>query len=83
MCAGTIIGSGTVSNQGPDGDPGKPVSEGGLGYSCIAEIRMIETINSGEAKTPFMSAGDTVKIQMLDADGHSIFGAIRQEVVAV
>ena len=83
LCAGTIIGSGTVSNQGPDGDPGKPVSEGGLGYSCIAEIRMIETINSGEAKTPFMSAGDTVKIQMLDADGHSIFGAIRQEVVAV
>ena len=83
LCAGTIIGSGTVSNQGPDGDPGKPVSEGGLGYSCIAEIRMIETINDGEAKTPFMSAGDTVKIQMLDADGHSIFGAIRQEVVAV
>ena len=83
LSAGTIIGSGTVSNQGPDGDPGKPVSEGGLGYSCIAEIRMIETINSGEAKTPFMSAGDTVKIQMLDADGHSIFGAIRQEVVAV
>ncbi|MGB5723844.1 MAG: fumarylacetoacetate hydrolase family protein, partial [Parasphingorhabdus sp.] len=83
LCAGTIIGSGTVSNQGPDGDPGKPVSEGGLGYSCIAEIRMIETINDGEAKTPFMSAGDTVKIQMLDADGHSIFGAIRQDVVAV
>ena len=83
LCAGTIIGSGTVSNQGPDGDPGKPVSEGGLGYSCIAEIRMIETINTGEAKTPFMSAGDTVKIQMLDADGHSIFGAIRQDVVAV
>lgn len=83
LCAGTIIGSGTVSNQGPDGDPGKPVSEGGLGYSCIAEIRMIETIAGGEPKTPFMSAGDTVKIQMLDADGHSIFGAIRQEVVAV
>ena len=83
LCAGTVIGSGTVSNQGPDGDPGKPVSEGGLGYSCIAEIRMIETIASGEAKTPFMSAGDTVKIQMLDEDGRSIFGAIKQEVVAV
>ncbi len=83
LCAGTIIGSGTVSNQDADGGPGKPVSEGGLGYSCIAEIRMIETINDGEAKTPFMSAGDTVKVQMLDADGHSIFGAIRQEVVAV
>lgn len=83
LCAGTIIGSGTVSNQDANGGPGKPVSEGGLGYSCIAEIRMIETIADGEAKTPFMSAGDTVKIQMLDEDGHSIFGAIRQEVVAV
>lgn len=83
LCAGTIIGSGTVSNQDANGGPGKPVAEGGLGYSCIAEIRMIETIADGEAKTPFMSAGDTVKIQMLDEDGHSIFGAIRQEVVAV
>ncbi|GAB5482790.1 MAG: fumarylacetoacetate hydrolase family protein [Parasphingorhabdus sp.] len=83
LCAGTIIGSGTVSNQDADGGAGKPVSEGGLGYSCIAEIRMIETIADGEAKTPFMSAGDTVKVQMLDEDGHSIFGAIRQEVVAV
>jgi fumarylacetoacetate (FAA) hydrolase len=83
LCAGTIIGSGTVSNQDADGGPGKPVANGGLGYSCIAEIRMIETIADGGAKTPFMSAGDTVKIQMLDEDGHSIFGAIRQEVVAV
>ena len=62
---------------------GKPVSEGGAGYSCIAEIRMIETINDGAAKTPFMSAGDTVRMEMLDAGGHSIFGAIEQEVVAV
>ncbi len=83
LCAGTIIGSGTVSNQDADGGAGKPVSEGGLGYSCIAEIRMIETIADGEAKTPFMSAGDTVKIQMLDEEGHSIFGAIRQDVVEV
>ncbi|WP_108811714.1 fumarylacetoacetate hydrolase family protein [Sphingorhabdus sp. Alg231-15] len=83
LCAGTIIGSGTVSNQDGDGGAGKPVSEGGLGYSCIAEIRMIETIADGEAKTPFMSAGDTVKVQMLDEDGHSIFGAIRQDVVEV
>ena len=81
--AGTVIGSGTVSNQGPEGDPGKPVSEGGLGYSCIAEIRMIETIYGGAPKTPFMAAGDTVKIQMLDKDGRSIFGSIEQEVVAV
>ncbi len=80
--AGTIIGSGTVSNQGADGGPGKPVSEGGAGYSCIAEIRMIETIETGAAKTPFMSAGDTVAIDMHDAQGHSIFGRIEQQVVA-
>ena len=80
--AGTIIGSGTVSNQGPGGDPGKPVSQGGLGYSCIAEIRMIEQIARGEAKTGFMKAGDTVRVEMRDKDGHSIFGAIEQTVVA-
>ena len=79
--AGTIIGSGTVSNQGPDGDPGKPVSEGGAGYSCIAEIRMIETIANGEATTRFMQPGDTVRVEMRDKDGHSIFGAIEQTVV--
>ena len=79
--AGCIIGSGTISNKGEDGGPGKPVSEGGAGYSCIAEIRMIETIYDGEAKTRFMAPGDTVKIQMKDKDGHSIFGAIKQEVV--
>lgn len=81
--AGTIVGSGTVSNKGADGGPGKPVNEGGAGYSCIAEIRMIETINDGAAKTPFMKPGDTVKVEMKDKDGHSIFGAIKQEVVAV
>lgn len=81
LCAGTLIGSGTVSNKGADGGPGKPVAQGGLGYSCIAEIRMIETINDGAAKTPFMSPGDTVKIEMLDGEGHSIFGAIQQTVV--
>lgn len=80
--AGTIIGSGTVSNQGPDGDPGKPVSEGGAGYSCIAEIRMIEQIAGGEATTRFMQPGDTVRVEMRDAEGHSIFGAIEQTVVA-
>ncbi len=79
--AGCIIGSGTISNKGEDGGPGKPVSEGGLGYSCIAEIRMIETIYDGEPKTRFMAPGDTVKIQMKDKEGHSIFGAIKQEVV--
>jgi fumarylacetoacetate (FAA) hydrolase len=79
LCAGTIVGSGTVSNK-LDGGPGKPVSEGGVGYSCIAEIRMIETIESGAPKTPFMRFGDTVRIEMLDRDGHSIFGAIEQTV---
>ena len=79
--AGCIIGSGTISNQGPDGDPGKPVAEGGLGYSCIAEIRMIETIADGEAKTRFMRACDTVRVEMRDKEGHSIFGAIEQKVV--
>ncbi len=77
--AGTIIGSGTVSNK-LDGGPGKPVAEGGAGYSCIAEIRMIETIYDGAAKTPFMSFGDTVEIRMEDAGGKSIFGAIEQKV---
>lgn len=80
LCAGTIIGSGTVSNKGEDGGPGKPVSEGGRGYSCIAEIRMIEKIASGEFKTPFMTPGDRVRIEMLDESGHSIFGAIEQTV---
>ena len=70
-----------MSNQGPDGDPGKPVSEGGLGYSCIAEIRMIETIASGKPSTPFMKPGDVVRVEMKDAHHHSIFGAIEQKVV--
>ena len=77
--AGTIIGSGTVSNKLDDG-PGKPVSDGGAGYSCIAEIRMIETIRDGAPKTPFMKFGDTVEIKMKDAEGHSIFGSIEQKV---
>ena len=83
LTAGTVIGSGTVSNKGADGGPGKPVSEGGLGYSCIAEIRMIETIASGTPKTPFMSPGDIVRIEMLDKSGHSIFGSIEQTVEQV
>ena len=78
-----MIGSGTVSNKGADGGPGKPVSEGGLGYSCIAEIRMIEKIATGAFKTPFMKPGDTVRMEMLDKAGKSIFGAIEQKVVAV
>ena len=83
LSAGTVIGSGTVSNKGADGGPGKPVDEGGLGYSCIAEIRMIETITNGKPSTPFMSAGDTVSIEMDDNTGASIFGRIEQKVIAV
>ena len=77
--AGAIIGSGTVSNKLDDG-PGKSVSDGGAGYSCIAEIRMIETINDGSPKTPFMRFGDIVRLEMNDESGHSIFGAIEQTV---
>lgn len=83
LCAGSIVGSGTVSNQDTDSGPGKPCSEGGVGYSCIAEIRMIETIQDGAPKTPFMRPGDRVRIEMCDDDGQSIFGAIEQEVVDV
>lgn len=80
LCAGTIIGSGTVSNK-LDGGPGKPVSEGGVGYSCIAEVRMIETIQNGKPSTPFMKAGDTIQIEMFDDNQQSIFGQISQKVV--
>ncbi|MFD1329059.1 fumarylacetoacetate hydrolase family protein [Mycoplana ramosa] len=79
LVAGSIIGSGTVSNK-LDGGPGKPVEDGGAGYSCIAEIRTIETIESGAPKTPFLKFGDTVRIEMKDKTGHSIFGAIEQTV---
>jgi fumarylacetoacetate (FAA) hydrolase len=77
--AGTIVGSGTVSNK-LDGGPGKPVSEGGAVYSCIAEILTIETIEGGTPKTDFMRFGDTVRIEMKDKNGRSIFGAIEQRV---
>ena len=82
LCAGTIVGSGTVSNRDADGGPGKPVSAGGLGYSCIAEVRMVETIQSGAPATPFLKHGDTVRIWMEDAKHHPIFGVIEQSVGA-
>lgn len=80
LVAGTIIGSGTVSNK-LDGEPGKPITEGGAGYSCIAEIRMIETIESGSPQTSFMKFGDRIRIEMHDTQGESIFGRIEQSVV--
>ena len=78
--AGTIIGSGTVSNRDKDGGPGKSIKDGGLGYSCIAEIRMVETILKGKPLTPFMKFGDETRIEMKDKKGFSIFGEIRQIV---
>jgi len=81
--AGTIIGSGTVSNKDREGGPGRPIAEGGSGYSCIAEQRTVETILGGEPRTPFMRFGDRIRIEMRDAKGVSIFGAIEQEVVEI
>ena len=78
--AGTIIGSGTVSNRDGDGGPGRPVADGGLGYSCIAEVRMVETILRGEAETPFLKVGDRVTIAMHDEQHRAIFGTIDQAV---
>lgn len=71
LSAGTIIGSGTVSNE----DMSK-------GSSCLAEKRMLEKIYEGVIKTPFMKVGDTVKIEMLDPQGNNIFGTITQKVAA-
>jgi len=70
LSAGTIVGSGTVSNRDP-----------AAGSSCIAEVRMIETIAAGKPTTPFMRFGDRVRIEMKDARGASIFGAIDQKIV--
>ncbi|CBV40950.1 fumarylacetoacetate hydrolase family protein [Halomonas elongata] len=79
--AGAVIGSGTVSNPDANGGPGKPVTDGGVGYSCLAEVRMVEKILHGDSKTPFMRFGDRVRIEMFDREGQSIFGAIDQQVV--
>ncbi|MGF1774237.1 fumarylacetoacetate hydrolase family protein [Vibrio wakamikoensis] len=79
LSAGCIVGSGTVSNkQGTE--YGTSIEEGGVGYSCIAERRMIETIRDGQPTTSFMRFGDSIKIEMLDESGQSIFGAIEQTV---
>ena len=78
--AGTIVGSGTVSNRDADGGPGRPVEQGGVGYSCLAELRTVETIRDGKPATPFLKAGDTVRIWAEDDRHHPIFGAIEQVV---
>lgn len=79
--AGTILGAGTVSNRDANGGPGKTIADGGLGYSCLAEQRTVETILNGKPSTPFLKFGDRVRIEMNGKDGQSIFGAIDQEVV--
>ncbi|WP_305825313.1 fumarylacetoacetate hydrolase family protein [Massilia brevitalea] len=77
--AGSIIGSGTVSNK--QGNlHGSSIANGGVGYCCLAEVRMYETIEHGAPKTPFLRFGDSVRIEMLDVTGASIFGAIDHEV---
>ncbi|QDK36335.1 fumarylacetoacetate hydrolase family protein [Bdellovibrio sp. NC01] len=72
LAAGTVIGSGTVSND-----------DHSTGSSCLAEVRMIETIETGEIKTPFMKAGDTVEMKMFNEKGENVFGRIFQKVKAV
>ena len=77
--AGSIVGSGTVSNK-QGGLFGSSIANGGVGYCCLAEVRMYETIEAGKPKTPFMRFGDSVRIEMLDGNGASVFGAIEQRV---
>lgn len=79
MGAGSIIGSGTVSNK-QGGLNGSSIANGGVGYCCLAEVRMYETIETGKPQTPFLKYGDTVRIEMFDRRGASIFGAIDQRV---
>lgn len=77
--AGSILGSGTVSNRQPLETA--EVARGGVGFACIAEARTVETIRDGAPRTPFMKAGSTIRIEMLDPAGRSLFGAIDQRVV--
>ena len=79
LCAGSIVGSGTVSNK--QGDLwGSSIANGGMGYCCLAEVRTYETIEQGKPATPFMKHGDRVRIEMFDGQGQSIFGQIENEV---
>ncbi|MFA9217783.1 MAG: fumarylacetoacetate hydrolase family protein [Sphingomonadaceae bacterium] len=79
LAAGTIIGSGTVSNK-QGSLHGSSIANGGVGYCCLAEVRMYETIESGKPQTAFLKFGDRVRIAMQDQHGASIFGAIEQTV---
>ncbi|WP_300453277.1 fumarylacetoacetate hydrolase family protein [Accumulibacter sp.] len=77
--AGSIIGSGTVSNR-QMATHGSSIGDGGVGYCCLAELRMYETLEKGAPQTGFLKFGDRVRIEMLDRDGRSVFGAIEQAV---
>lgn len=77
--AASIVGSGTVSNK-QGSLHGSSVAHGGVGYACLAEQRCYEAIDTGKAVTPFLEFGDVVRIEMFDAQGASIFGAINQRV---
>ena len=70
LVAGTVIAAGAVSNR-----------DARVGPSCIAELRTLETIIAGRASTPFLRFGDLVRIEMIDGDGRSVFGAIEQRIV--
>lgn len=80
VCAGSVVGSGTVSNQGIEVNGKK---EWAKGYSCIAEKRAIETILDGKPSTEFMKYGDTIRIEAKGADGQSVFGAIDQKIAPI
>lgn len=77
--SGSIIGSGTVSNK-QGGLHGSSVANGGVGYCCLAEVRMYETIETGKPQTSYLKFGDKVRIEMFDREGQSLFGAIEQYV---
>ncbi|RMF16523.1 MAG: FAA hydrolase family protein [Alphaproteobacteria bacterium] len=81
LSAGSIFGLGTVSNASAGGRLGRPIAEGGVGFSCIAEQRMAEKILTGDMHTPFLRHGDAIRIEMCDETGESLFGTIEQQVV--
>jgi fumarylacetoacetate (FAA) hydrolase len=78
--AGSVIGSGTVSNPGVES---QGQTDWPKGYSCIAEKRAIETLQDGQPKTAYMKFGDTIRIEMKDQEGHALFGAIDQKIASM
>ena len=78
--AGSVIGSGTVSNRGQES---QGQTQWPKGYHCIAEKRAMETLQDGQAATGFMKFGDTIRIEMKDPQGGALFGAIAQTIQPV